>query len=411
MMDRSVYLFLVSLFFSPDISFLGRVLPNVVPALIVFAYILVFRVNIFYRAPMGVVASLFILCLLSVFLGGELFDDFDERLIGAIQLFYCFVFFIFLCELLIRDFEEVYSNVINVSFYVMIIFITLEVYTPLKSVFNEVRYALYSKSIYESEIRDILQYGGVRPNFLFREPAHLGLIYAAMGFHFLIVKRLGWLPLIGVMLLGMYLIRSPMVAFILPAYALFKMSKKGLLNGVLYGGLYSILSVILISVLLATGVFEGRLNNILDGLDFSAASRFIGPPLIAFEVLGDYFLWGVGLSGDSLLYGYNYDVFSRLGFDYQLRIYSNELISKRVTNYFFLALISLGCIGWVVFNWCLYRYLISIFEKKDVVVLIILFWGMGFFIGGLVTPFVWCIYFTLVVGVRFDIERSRSSSA
>ena len=185
----------------------------------------------------------------------------------------------------------------------------------------------------------------------------------------------------------------------IPAYLIIKY---GLYTG---AGLKKILVYILATLLsllliiLVSFYFTDRVNNILDGVDFSAASRFIGPPLVTYNVLLDYPLFGIGPTSDTLMYGYVYDVFFYLGFEYQLSFFSDEVISKRVTNSFFLNFIYFGLIGGVLFLYALYRYTKIHIGSNGALVYLSLFFGLGFCIGGYVTPMFWALAFLLYSSV------------
>ena len=388
-----------SVWITVDFTLGGKILPNPIPALLIALYLL-FYFNGSYRVCSRIyVLRVLLIVFFSLMLTAEPLLYFHERITGAIQLVYSVIFFTLLVEVYQNTNLKRFKSLFILLYVVFISLLILEFLGVLKGFFDYVRSILYSRSLYESTVRDLVQYGAVRPNSFMREPAHVALFFSLLTLLVSLSVRFGLFFLLLAFLFSMLVIRSPIAFFMIPAYLLINY---GLNSAVGIKRLLVYILAITLSFLLVAIVFiyfEDRVHNILDGVDFSAASRFIGPPIVTFNVLLDYPFFGIGPTADSLSYGYVYDAFFNLGFDYQLRFFSDEVIAKRVTNSFFLNFIYFGLLGGCCFLFVLYLYVRTYLGFMGAVVFLVLFLGLGFCIGGFVTPMFWALAFLLFASV------------
>lgn len=70
----------------------------------------------------------------------------------------------------------------------------LEAYGGLRPISDAVRKMLYSKSLYENDLRDVLFYNRVRPKFFASEPASVALCYTLFAFLWLVASPWRWKP-------------------------------------------------------------------------------------------------------------------------------------------------------------------------------------------------------------------------
>src|SRR5882757_2214079 len=114
---------------------------------------------------------------------------------------------------------------------VILIGCLLETYGGLRPISNAVRNVLYSKGVYENDLRDILFYNRVRPKFFASEPASVTFCYALFGFLWLVISPWRWklLAYLGLVGIGLFAMPGPtlllMLVLILP-YLLFLDSRR-----------------------------------------------------------------------------------------------------------------------------------------------------------------------------------------
>ena len=400
----SFYLFVVvvfSVWITPDFVFSGITFPNFIPLLCSFFgffFLLDCKLSLrVFRVFVGMVLCVFA----SIILVPSVVALFSERVTGAVQIvFSIFVFFVS-SEVYKKSNKSLFISILSFFWFFLVVMSILEFLGLTNDVVNDVRYFIYNKSIYESSMRDIIQYGVVRPITLMREPAHLALLLSVLSMVIsLSYRKYGFFLIVISFFVVLYIVRSPLVILMPAAYfsiLLFmyegSRSRKALL-------FFFILIVAVAFIISGMSLFQSRIVNIMDGVDFSAASRLISPPLVTFNVLMDYPIFGLGPTADSFMYFYVYDVFQNLGFDYQLKVFDEAVISKRVTNYLFLNFIYFGLLGGffiISMLWVYFRFDLSKTASFSVLTVFFIF---GFGIGSYVTPTVWIILFLIFVGVR-----------
>ena len=184
----------------------------------------------------------------------------------------------------------------------------LETYGGLRPVSDAVRKVIYSRGVYENDLRDLLLYNRVRPKFFASEPSSVTFLYSLCTFIWMVVSRSRWKLLIYVGLVGLGLFAMPgptlllMLVLILP-YLLFLASRKG--GRLDLGRLLLVAGVALIFlvafVVLAKALFSARLDQVLSGNDPSFFYRVRGPALAGLDLLGRYPFAGAGLTGEPFI--------------------------------------------------------------------------------------------------------------
>ena len=155
------------------------------------------------------------------------------------------------------------------------------------------RKVLYSKGVYENDLRDLLFYNRVRPKFFASEPASVTFCYTLFTFIWLVMSPWRWkLPVyVGLVGLGLFAMPGPtlllMLLLLLP-YLLFLGSRGG---GRLDVGRFSGRCLVACAVrccasLLAKSLFPERLEDVTSGNDPSFFYRVQGPALAGLDIMG-----------------------------------------------------------------------------------------------------------------------------
>ena len=191
---------------------------------------------------------------------------------------------------------------------VILIGCLLEAYAGLRPVSDAVRNVLYSKGIYENDLRDVLFYGRVRPKFFASEPASVTFCYTLFTFIWMVVSPWRWkLPVyVGLIALGLFAMPGPtlllMLLLVLP-YMLFLASRR---RGRLDPARFMVVACAALLflgafVVLAQSLFPVRLEEITSGNDPSFFYRVRGPALAGLQTMAHYPFAGAGLTGEPFI--------------------------------------------------------------------------------------------------------------
>ena len=164
----------------------------------------------------------------------------------------------------------------------------LEDYGGLRPISDEVRKVLYSRGVYENDLRDLMFYNRIRPKFFASEPSSVTFCYTRFTFVWLVVSQ--WRHKIPVYIalagLGMFAMPGPtlllMVLLILP-YMLFLTSRVGgRLSGLKVAHVVFVAAICLVVFAVAAQLlFADRLRQTSAGNDPSFFYRVQGPALTA----------------------------------------------------------------------------------------------------------------------------------
>jgi hypothetical protein len=191
---------------------------------------------------------------------------------------------------------------------VILIGCLLEAYAGLRPVSDAVRNVLYSKGVYENDLRDVLFYGRVRPKFFASEPASVTFCYTLFTFIWMVVSPWRWkLPVyVGLIALGLFAMPGPtlllMLLLVLP-YMLFLASRR---RGRLDPARFMVVACAALLflgafVVLAQSLFPVRLEEIRSGNDPSFFYRVRGPALAGLQTMAHYPFAGAGLTGEPFI--------------------------------------------------------------------------------------------------------------
>jgi hypothetical protein len=230
----------------------------------------------------------------------------------------------------------------------------LENYAGLRSISDDARKVLYSRGIYENDLRDILYYHRVRPKFFASEPASVTFCYSLFTFVWLVVSRWRWKLVLYVILVGLGMFAMPgptlllMLLLTLP-YMLFLASRKAGKLDAARLLLVALAAVFFLGsfVVLAQSLFPTRLEEVTSGNDPSFFYRVRGPALAGVEILSAYPIAGAGLTGEPFIESRVVDVYVRspaYSATWQVVKPATELL----INYFWLHWIYFGLVWGVV---------------------------------------------------------------
>jgi hypothetical protein len=224
----------------------------------------------------------------------------------------------------------------------------LENYAGFRPVSDAVRNVLYSKGIYENDLRDVVFYHRIRPKFFASEPAGVTFCYALFSFIWMVVSPWRWKVAIYVALFGLGTFAMPgptlllMLLLILP-YMLFLASRKnGRLDYVRALRVFCVAVLFLGAfVVLGQSLFAARLKEATSGNDPSFFYRVQGPFLAALDVARIYPLAGAGLTGEPFIEREVVNIYVRSP-DYSARWEVVTPATELLINYFWLHWIYLG---------------------------------------------------------------------
>ncbi|HLI11855.1 MAG TPA: hypothetical protein VKY65_09675 [Alphaproteobacteria bacterium] len=237
---------------------------------------------------------------------------------------------------------------------VILIGCLLEDYAGLRPISDMVREHLYSRGIYENDLRDMLLYNRVRPKFFASEPASVTFCYSLFTFLWLVLSRWRWklLGYVALMGLGVFAMPGPtlllLLLLVLP-YELFLVGRKGgpgrnqldfahLLRVGCFAGV-----MLFAFVIMANTIFAARMKEITSGNDASFFYRVLGPALAAEDVIKHYPVAGAGLTGEPFIENEVINVYVRSpAYSTAWAIVSPA--TELVINYFWLHWIYLGLI-------------------------------------------------------------------
>ena len=224
----------------------------------------------------------------------------------------------------------------------------LENYAGLRPISDGVRKVLYSKGVYENDLRDLYFYNRVRAKFFASEPSSVIFCYALFSFIWLVVSTWRWkipayLALLG---LGLFAMPGPILLLmlvLLVPYLLFLDSRRnGRLDATRFLLVACAATLLLgLAAVLAQTLFKERLEAVTSGNDPSFFYRVQGPALAGVEILGRYPIAGAGLTGEPFVEREVTNLYVRSRFyssGWQIVSPSTELL----INYFWLHWIYLG---------------------------------------------------------------------
>jgi hypothetical protein len=237
---------------------------------------------------------------------------------------------------------------------VILIGCLLEGHAGFRPVSDAVRKVLYSKGIYENDLRDLLFYNRVRPKFFASEPASVTFCYTLFAFLWMVIsswrfKLVAYLGLIG---LGLFAMPGPTLLLglllVLP-YMLFLVSRN---SGRLDVGRFLLVACVAAVfgcafLVLVETLFPARFEEAMSGNDPSFFYRVRGPALAGIAIMKEYPFAGAGLTGEPFIETGVTNVYLRSsGFSAGWAVVSPA--TELLINYFWLHWIYLGMIWGII---------------------------------------------------------------
>jgi hypothetical protein len=283
-----------------------------------------------------------------------------------------------------------------------------------RNISDSFRQAVYETGVYQSDLRDYILYGGVRPKLFTSEPSYIAFAYIFYSFCWYCLSRIRFKAAIFIVLLApaYLLMRSPTIMLSLPAIGLYELlvaTRKATPSGMrvqtgrmMFVGIAGACAAIGL-VFLSMTVFAERIHDIMNKGDPSFFFRIIGPFQIAMQVFQDYPLTGIGLSAEEFMDEKIWQIYFHSPF-----IELSERVAKVntvITNFFWLHWIYLGAVfGAIIpFAWSYWLRMMGVPS-------LLFCWGiwvlMGQSAGAYVSPRTWVILFmAAAIVVMHDVQQ------
>jgi hypothetical protein len=239
-------------------------------------------------------------------------DDYNflgKRFTGLVQLSYSLALGYALFLTLVRADRSQIAGLMLTLCLLMVAGCLLETYGGLRPISDAARAQLFDYGIYNSDLRDMLLYGRIRPKLFTSEPSAVTFSFTVFAFAWLVASRWRWKQFGYVALLAGSLLAMPgptlLLGLVLMApYQLFLVGRPtvidaggGRLIRIIGAGIVSLVLLVIV-VFAGQSLFTERLLDINSGNDPSFFYRILGPALTAFDVLQRHTWAGVGLAGE-----------------------------------------------------------------------------------------------------------------
>ena len=326
-----------------------------IPCGIAAIYFLIYNFNALKFKNILPILYLSFVTLLGIIFSDHISEYDIERMKGFIQLIYSmFLSFIFYLNLKKWNPHKLCRLFIFFIFFILIGAI-LEIYTDFKEISDNFRNIVFRSNLYNADLRDIYFYGIIRPKLFTEEPSHVAKFYTLCLFVWFSLSNHKYRYIILFILtsIGLFLIRSPILLIIVPiSYFIEIFLRKNLKFKIILKRKRVILEkslAVIIVFLTILGLYsfntvlEKRLTEIASGNDDSFNLRFLGPGLIAIEVLKEYPIWGAGVTGKEAISGIIDEVYYKINVNY----YSIHSFSTNIAMSF---LIYYGLLGGILFG-------------------------------------------------------------
>lgn len=226
---------------------------------------------------------------------------------------------------------------------VILIGCLLETYAGFRPISDAARSFLYDYGIYESDLRDQLLYGRIRPKLFTSEPSAVTFGYTFFSFAWFVISQRRGKLFVFLLLLAAGLAAMPgptlllALPLVVPCYLFVDPNARNRAGILLLAVL-----LMIVAAILGMTVYAERLSDILAGEDPSFFYRVIGPALVGLKVMQIYPWAGAGLTGEEFIADLVMNVFVQSSqYSAAWRI---DRISSALTNYFWLHWIYLGAI-------------------------------------------------------------------
>lgn len=272
-----------------------------------------------------------------------------KRFTGLVQITYSLVIAYGLFLTLVRAERRQIATILLSFCLAIIVGCVLESWVGLRPISDSFRFAVYESGVvYDSDRRDEILYGKIRPKLFTSEPSAVTFAYTLFGSIWLVVSpwRLKLLVYAGLLGLGLIVLPGPtlvlMMLLAVPYFIFLSGGARRASPARLAGAVVLSCLIVLAAATIGQIVFAERLHEIASGKDASFFYRFTGPMLVAFEMFRSHPWAGAGLTSEPHIADEVMNVYSNAAaFSSAWRI---PRIGDVLTNYFWLHWIYLGLV-------------------------------------------------------------------
>ena len=271
-----------------------------------------------------------------------------KRMTGIIQMTYSLVIAFALFMTLVKADRRILARLFFSMCVTVLIGAQLESFAWMRAMSDGARQVLYRSGIYESDLRDLIFYGKVRPKLFTSEPSAVTFSFALYALAWFLTTASRYRLAIFAVLIGagQLVIPGPttLLAGVAAGASYFLLPDRYGRNGFSRRLGFGTAAVLALGVLLVVGssLYSERLDAIMSGRDPSFFYRVLGPALVALRVFVEHPLTGIGLTSEAFGAELAMNVFV------QSPQYSSawkfEKFSDVLTNYFWLHWIYLGAV-------------------------------------------------------------------
>jgi hypothetical protein len=260
---------------------------------------------------------------------------------------------------------------------------------------------------YSADLRDLDNHGAIRPKFFTAEPSFVAMnIIFLLSLYFLSAPyKLSSMYYFILIFINLFVVESPVLVLGFLIYPFLYLIKTG--SSIFSKNLlFIVVFLVLFLFLFINFLFEGRVDSISIGNDYSHLIRLIFPLQVYY--LGNFFEWilGIGYGYDNILNERLRDIFSSYGVDI---LFSEVELSNKITNSFYQILIFFGIVGLLLF-FALIKAIFKIFSIGGLYFYFIaLFFGYMNIIGGFNSPRFW-FFLGGLIGTIVVINKYRGIS-
>ena len=287
-----------------------------------------------------------LLYLLSILVAPDI-SFLPRRFNGFVQLTYSILIGYGLFRTVARGTRQQIGRLFLCASLIILTGCLLETYGGLRPLSDSVRQVLYSRGLYENDLRDMLMYKRVRPKFFASEPASVTFCFSLFTFIWFVVSRwrLKLALYVALIAAGIFAMPGPtlllMLLLVLP-YMLFLASRhNGRFNALRFAQVAVIAALFCGGFLLLVAVvFPERFEHAQAGDDASFFYRVRGPAIAGIDSL-EHAPVGAGLTGEPYVAEHVVNLYvksSAYSSAWQMVHPSSELL----INYFWLHWIYLG---------------------------------------------------------------------
>ncbi|MEY9463593.1 hypothetical protein ABH973_004006 [Bradyrhizobium ottawaense] len=289
------------------------------------------------------------------------------------------------------------------------VYAVLENFDLFRELSDSLRSVMYSRGVYDQDVRDIALYGAVRPKVFLREPSLVGINLGLSLSVWLLVRRqitLTNLLVVFVWIVGAIVaIRSPTLVFFAAVcvygYAVYNLKRP---EFVVFGGVLAILAVCMIPAtsLAIADVFGGVFERVVTGWSFYV--RQIGPYKIALTTLTADPLFGYGIGASQVLLREVQSTYASFAAVAGMGDFSQSVVVRPelyITNAFWQFWILFGLFSGLLLIYGFYR-LLRVIGVRSVMFVVVSFCLVGQTLGGVTG--LW-ISFVLFTYISVDVAR------